>query len=119
MRIPVTSLSECRYSISVLDFHYRHLDSLITAIIVGLLIGARVGYFLFYKTELLLQAPWQIVWPFAQGQFVGLSGMSFHGGLIGGIIVGVWYIRKHNFTMRLLPPLAAHINMLLPSSSNR
>ncbi len=54
--------------------------------ILGLLIGARSGYILFYNIDYYLQHPWEIILPFSfEGgiRFTGISGMSYHGGLLG------------------------------------
>lgn len=51
--------------------------------ILGLLIGARVGYMFFYNFGEFLSNPLALVWPFQDGKFAGLAGMSFHGGVIG------------------------------------
>ncbi|MBW2599783.1 MAG: prolipoprotein diacylglyceryl transferase [Deltaproteobacteria bacterium] len=52
--------------------------------IAGLLIGARLGYVLFYNLEYYAAHPLYIIFPFdisAGVRFVGISGMSYHGGL--------------------------------------
>ncbi|MDO9556719.1 MAG: prolipoprotein diacylglyceryl transferase [Coriobacteriia bacterium] len=61
------------------------LDIVLVAV-VGLIVGARVGYMLFYDLSGLLKAPLSIfaLWD---------GGMSFHGGLIGILLAG-WLIRK-------------------------
>ena len=62
--------------------------------VVGLLIGARVGSCLFYDDAVYyLTHPWMIFWPFKDGSFVGLPGMSYHGGVIGALIAGLIYAR--------------------------
>jgi len=63
----------------------------------GLLVGARLGYVLFYNLPYYLKYPLAIVWPFdpMSGKFIGLYGMSYHGGLIGVIIVAVIFCRKN------------------------
>lgn len=64
------------------------IDSLYTYIILGLLIGARLGYVIFYNLPLYLKSPFEIfaVWH---------GGMSFHGGLIGCIVSGFIFTRRH------------------------
>ena len=56
--------------------------------IVFLLIGARVFSTLIYDTSgFYRHKPWLIFWPFdAAGKFTGLTGMSYHGGFVGGLI---------------------------------
>ncbi len=68
--------------------------------IVFLLIGARVGSCLIYDTTGLYRSkPWLIFWPFQNGKFTGLAGMSYHGGVVGGFIgLLVWcLIHKKKF----------------------
>lgn len=73
----------------------KNLDDIFTWSILGLLIGARLGYFLFYQTIILFTKPWQVLWPFSEaGDFIGFAGMSFHGGLIGIIIATFIIIKK-------------------------
>ncbi len=57
--------------------------------ILGALLGARLFFVLvFDEARDYLQQPWLIVWPFRNGRFVGIQGMSYHGGLLG-VIAGV------------------------------
>lgn len=64
------------------------IDSLYTYIILGLLIGARLGYVIFYNLSVYLKNPLEIfaVWH---------GGMSFHGGLIGCIVSGYIFSRRY------------------------
>jgi phosphatidylglycerol:prolipoprotein diacylglycerol transferase len=54
---------------------------------VGLIVGARLGYVLFYNLSLYLQNPLDIL-------VVWHGGMSFHGGLIGTLIAGYIVIKR-------------------------
>lgn len=64
--------------------------------IIGLLLGARLFSALIYEPDgTYWRQPWLIFWPFRNGAFVGLQGMSYHGGLVGAIVAGVLYCRKH------------------------
>lgn len=65
--------------------------------VLSVVIGGRLGYVLFYGFEEFLAAPHRIFWPFHNGQFVGISGMSYHGGLIGVMVGFYLYCRKHKF----------------------
>ena len=64
-------------------------DDYITFLILGIIIGGRLGYiffynFSYYSTNLLdIFKIWQ-------------GGMSFHGGLIGIIISSIWFAKKNN-----------------------
>ncbi|MBW6458036.1 MAG: prolipoprotein diacylglyceryl transferase, partial [FCB group bacterium] len=77
------------------DLTKEQFDSLFSWLILALLIGARLGYVLFYNPLYYLQHPLQIIWPFQDGRLVGFSGMSFHGGLIGCILGGWIWTRKN------------------------
>lgn len=74
------------------------LQGLMTAMIVGLIIGARLGYVLFYNFSYYLHHPLEIVLPFEFSggiRFTGITGMSYHGGLLGVILAAVIYGRKN------------------------
>lgn len=71
--------------------------------VVGIIIGGRLGYVLFYNFTYYLQYPWEIILPFEitdQIHFTGISGMSYHGGLIGVIIASWLYIRKNKISFK-------------------
>ena len=64
---------------------------------VGLIVGARFGYALFYNFSYFSSHLLEIILPFdfSNGfRFVGLSGMSYHGGLIGVILVTLLFCHK-------------------------
>lgn len=66
--------------------------------ITGLIIGARLGYVLFYNFSYYAQHPLEIILPFEFSggvRFVGISGMSYHGGAIGVLLAGLIYCRKN------------------------
>jgi len=62
-------------------------DCLSSFCIFGVLLGGRLGYFLFYDFGSLMSDPLQIV-------KVWEGGMASHGGLLGGTAVLFWYARK-------------------------
>lgn len=73
-------------------------DYLVLAML-GLILGARLGYVLFYNFDYYLSHPLEIIVPFDFNRglrFTGLSGMSYHGGLIGVILVTLYYCRRQN-----------------------
>jgi len=80
-----------------LDFCDEGLDSYFIWVEVGVIIGARVGYVLFYdtNTEYYLSNPWQMFNPFLGGQFVGISGMSFHGAILGFLAGSLLFTLKN------------------------
>ena len=78
------------------------LDSYFIWVEIGVILGARLGYILFYDpyTSYYLSHPWQIFNPFdVNGEFVGIRGMSYHGAVIGFLIASVWFarVKKVNF----------------------
>jgi phosphatidylglycerol:prolipoprotein diacylglycerol transferase len=75
------------------------LQDLMLYLITGLLAGARLGYVLLYDASYFFQHPLSIIFPVDQssGEFSGIAGMSYHGGLIGIIIAGAIFARKHKF----------------------
>ncbi|AUH66198.1 prolipoprotein diacylglyceryl transferase [Paracoccus zhejiangensis] len=69
------------------------VDDLLTSIILGVIVGGRLGFVLFYEPAYYLANPLDIpkVW---------LGGMSFHGGFAGVIVAAYLYARRH-----AIPPL--------------
>ncbi len=67
--------------------------------ILGLMLGARFGYVLFYNLSYYLSHPLEIILPFSLSggfHFTGLAGMSYHGGLIGVITATYLFCRKYS-----------------------
>ncbi len=60
---------------------------LVTYCFYGLILGARLGYVLFYNLPFYLEHPWEIpaVWH---------GGMSFHGGLLGTLLAMYLYAKR-------------------------
>ena len=74
------------------------LQELMVSMILGVIIGARLGYVLFYNFSYYMHNPLEIVLPFdiSDGfRFTGIAGMSFHGGLLG-VLLGTWYFSRRN-----------------------
>ena len=89
-------------------------DDYITYLILGIILGGRLGYVLFYNLDYYLDNPIDIlkIW---QG------GMSFHGGVIGIIIISVWFANKNkqNFFSYLdIISLVAPIGIFMGRVSN-
>ena len=63
-------------------------DDYITYLIIGIIIGGRFGYIIFYNLDYYINNIFDIfkIWE---------GGMSFHGGLIGIIIVSIFFARKN------------------------
>jgi phosphatidylglycerol:prolipoprotein diacylglycerol transferase len=75
-----------RYQMKRKDFGLSKLEveNLYFYLILGLIIGARLGYVLFYDLKMYLADPLEIF-------RIDHGGMSFHGGLIGVLIVGILF----------------------------
>jgi len=63
-------------------------DDYLTWVTLGVVLGGRLGYVLFYQPGRFLAAPLEI---FAVWQ----GGMSFHGGLLGVIVATVFFCRRN------------------------
>lgn len=66
----------------------------------GIIIGARLGYCLFYGDGYFLAHPIEIL-------AIGNGGMSFHGGLIGVVVAGFIYSRVYRMPFLTLADLVA------------
>ena len=78
---------------TVTEFPKEFLDSLYIFLIVGLIVGARLGYVLFYELTSYVKEPLEIfaVWH---------GGMSFHGGLVGCLASGYLCCRRYRVAFR-------------------
>ncbi|MEQ8440458.1 MAG: prolipoprotein diacylglyceryl transferase [Alphaproteobacteria bacterium] len=65
-----------------------HLDRFLTWAVVGVIVGGRLGAFLFYRPQVFFDDPAQIlrVWE---------GGMSFHGGLLGVMVAMLLFARTN------------------------
>lgn len=77
------------------------VEDLLTWIILGVILGGRLGYVLFYQPGYYLANPAEIlrIW---QG------GMAFHGGLLGVILATWLYALRHNIPRLQIADLVAH-----------
>lgn len=69
---------------------------------LGVILGARLGYVTIYSPQRweYLTHPWQIFNPFnSQGDFVGISGMSYHGAIIGFLLASYFYTKIKKFNL--------------------
>ncbi len=78
------------YQMKRKDFGVSKLEvqNLYFYLILGLVVGARLGYVLFYNLKMYLADPLEII-------AIWHGGMSFHGGLIGVVIVGIVFCWKN------------------------
>ena len=89
-------------------------DDFITYLIIGVILGGRVGYALFYNLKYFLENPVEIL-------MVWNGGMSFHGGLIGVIVASQLFSRKHkvnHFIFLDLVALSAPIGIFFGRIAN-
>tara|TARA_X000000368_G_C22852706_1_gene632854 strand:+ start:65 stop:835 length:771 start_codon:yes stop_codon:yes gene_type:complete len=78
----------------------KKFDDYINYLIVGIIIGGRFGYVIFYNFNYYFQNFLDIfkIWE---------GGMSFHGGLIGIIFASIFFAKKHNQNYFLYTDLVA------------
>src|ERR1700716_1620228 len=65
------------------------MDDFILGVTIGIILGGRTGYVLFYNLPFFIQHPAEIfeLWK---------GGMSFHGGFLGCVAAGILFCRKRN-----------------------
>jgi len=80
-------LAQVRAKRYKLDWTSEQIGDLIFYSALGVILGGRLGYMLFYNFQTLVHQPWALfkVWE---------GGMSFHGGLIGVMLAMFLYARK-------------------------
>lgn len=79
----------------------RQIEDMLTWIILGVILGGRLGFVLFYQPQFYLSYPGEIlkVWN---------GGMAFHGGLLG-VIVAAWiYTRRQGIPQMQAADLIAY-----------
>lgn len=63
------------------------IGDLIFALVLGVILGGRLGYILFYDFADFAANPARII-------RIWEGGLSFHGGMLGAIAAGMWFARK-------------------------
>jgi len=83
-----------------LGWSYKELEDLLFAGVLGVVLGGRLGYTLFYQPDFYLTHPLNILklWE---------GGMSFHGGLLGVILAMLWFAHRHKTTFFVVSDLVA------------
>ncbi|MGB0749135.1 MAG: prolipoprotein diacylglyceryl transferase [Magnetospiraceae bacterium] len=78
----------------------QQVDDFLLWATVGVVLGGRLGYVLFYNAAFYLQDPARIfeIW---QG------GMSFHGGFLGVVLAAVFFARRHKLPLFAMGDLIA------------
>jgi phosphatidylglycerol:prolipoprotein diacylglycerol transferase len=75
-------------------------DDYITYLIIGIILGGRMGYVLFYNLGYYLANPIEIF-------MVWNGGMSFHGGVIGVIVASLFFSNKYKINQFIFLDLVA------------
>ena len=78
------------------------VDDLIFYCALGVIIGGRLGWMLFYGTERIFAEPLSMfrIWE---------GGMSFHGGLLGTTVALLWFSKRHGIPIYTIADLAASV----------
>ena len=64
------------------------VDDFLTWATLGVVLGGRLGYVIFYQPAAFLAEPWRVVQ-------VWSGGMSFHGGMLGVALATIWFCRRN------------------------
>jgi phosphatidylglycerol---prolipoprotein diacylglyceryl transferase len=80
-----------------LKLSLENVEPLLTSLIIGVLIGARIGYVLFYDLPLLYQ--FEPGFPFWGVLAINQGGMSSHGGFLGVAIVLLVFSKRHKIPL--------------------
>lgn len=89
-------LEECQNALSDSQYHgpsaasqLSQLEGILFSLVLGIILGGRLGYVLFYNFSYFLEHPLEIfaVWH---------GGMSFHGGVAGVVFSGWIYCKRHD-----------------------
>ena len=83
-----------------LDLTADDLLNVTTGICIGIILGARLGYVLFYGAGYYLSHPLSIL-------AINEGGMSFHGGLVGAVVGGVLVCRRIGISIATMSDLGA------------
>ncbi len=71
----------------------EQVEELLTWVILGVILGGRIGFVLFYQPSYYLANPAQIL-------AIWQGGMAFHGGLIGVIVAALIYCHREGLPLR-------------------
>lgn len=82
--------------------NHEDIDNILPLIVLGIILGGRLGYVLFYNPAYYLQNPLRI-------PFLWEGGMSFHGGLLGVVAVCALYTRQRKFPLLALGDIVAAV----------
>lgn len=76
------------------------VEDLLTAVVLGVVLGGRLGFVLFYEPAYYLSHPLDVlkVWE---------GGMSFHGGFLGTALAILWFARRYSVPLLRLADAVA------------
>lgn len=77
-----------------------HIDDFLSWAIVGVILGGRLGYILFYQFDYFMHNPAEII-------KIWHGGMSFHGGALGVMAAMILFARKRKINLLRLSDLIA------------
>jgi len=83
-----------------LELDAEGIADLIFCMAVGVVLGGRLGYVLFYDLAAYLAKPFKIF-------YIWEGGMSFHGGMLGVAVAAIWFARSRKLPLLQLADLAA------------
>lgn len=81
----------------------NHIDDFITWAVLGVILGGRLGYVMFYRPLNYIEDPIAIfrLWD---------GGMSFHGGFLGVVLAVIFYCRKHKLELMRVSDVVAIVS---------
>ena len=79
------------------------LDDYLPYAILGIILGGRIGYILFYDLAFYIKNPIEIF-------YIWQGGMSFHGGLVGIILISLYFVKKKQIDFYVFSDLLALIS---------
>lgn len=83
-------------------YNANQQSDLFIALIIGVVLGGRMGYFLFYTPELILSEPWKLF-------YVWEGGMASHGGFLGVAGATAYIAWKHKQSFWLTADLVCSL----------
>ena len=108
------------YFIKQINQHYqkkienKKIDDFFIWAIIGVILGGRIGYILFYQSSSIFTDPLNVL-------YIWKGGMSFHGGLIGITIAALFFSKKNSvnfFQLSDLVSCVAPIGLFLGRLAN-
>ena len=80
----------------------EQVDDFLFWVTLGVILGGRIGYVLFYNLPFYADNPSKIL-------YVWQGGMSFHGGFLGVVVAGLWFCKKRGIAPLVFGDLCARV----------